>query len=114
VPRRPYSRADRFNPESSDLFHVRFDISAAQPRFPLRADSNISPTADSGKYFGAVMKLFFTTLWRQDEGATAVEYAVMLALILIAVISAIGSVGASTGGMWGDIDSDLVSAGFGS
>ena len=60
------------------------------------------------------MKTFFKTLWRQEDAATAVEYAVMLALILIAVIGAIGSVGAQTGGMWGNIDSDLTSAGFGS
>ncbi|MDX1965291.1 MAG: Flp family type IVb pilin [Pirellulales bacterium] len=51
---------------------------------------------------------------REETGATAVEYAVMLALILVAVISAIGSVGAQTGGMWGTIDGDLTSHGFGS
>ena len=60
------------------------------------------------------MKSFLRTLWRQEDAATAVEYAVMLALILIAVIGAIGSVGAQTGGMWGTIDSDLTSVGFGS
>jgi pilus assembly protein Flp/PilA len=40
-----------------------------------------------------------------DEiGATAVEYAVLLALILVAVIAAITSVGNSTSGLWsGDI-----------
>jgi pilus assembly protein Flp/PilA len=60
------------------------------------------------------MKVFFKNLWRQEEAATAVEYAVMLALILIAVIGAIGSVGAQTGGMWGDIDNELTTVGFGS
>jgi len=60
------------------------------------------------------MKLFLKNLWRQEDAATAVEYAVMLALILIAVIGAIGSVGSQTGGMWGNIDGDLTSAGFGS
>ena len=60
------------------------------------------------------MRHFFTTLWRQEDAATAVEYAVMLALILIAVIGAIGTVGGQTGGMWGNIDSDLITAGFGS
>ena len=52
------------------------------------------------------MRLFFKTLWREDA-ATAVEYAVMLALILIAVIGAIGSVGAGTGGMWGTSTADF-------
>jgi pilus assembly protein Flp/PilA len=60
------------------------------------------------------MKVFLKNLWRQEDAATAVEYAVMLALILIAVIGAIGSVGAQTGGMWGDIDTDLTNVGFGS
>jgi pilus assembly protein Flp/PilA len=60
------------------------------------------------------MKSFLKTLWRQEDAATAVEYAVMLALILIAVIGAIGSVGAQTGGMWGDIDNELTTVGFGS
>lgn len=53
-------------------------------------------------------------LFIDEQAATAVEYAVMLALILIAVVSAIGSVGAQTGGMWGDIDTDLQAQGFGS
>jgi pilus assembly protein Flp/PilA len=52
--------------------------------------------------------------WHDDDGATSVEYAVMLALILVAVIGAIGSVGGQTGGLWGGIDTDLTSAGFGS
>jgi pilus assembly protein Flp/PilA len=39
-----------------------------------------------------------------DDGTTAVEYAVMLAMILIAVISAIGVVGSQNGGMWGNIE----------
>jgi Flp pilus assembly pilin Flp len=49
-----------------------------------------------------------------SEAATAVEYAVMLALILIAVISSIGAVGAQAGGWWGGIQTNLNSAGFGS
>jgi pilus assembly protein Flp/PilA len=83
--------------------------------FPYGALFNSLPTADSGDhFFGAAMRHFLLTLWRQEDAATAVEYAVMLALILIAIIGAIGSVGAQTGGMWGDIDSDLITAGFGS
>ena len=48
-----------------------------------------------------------------DEGATAVEYAVLLALILMGVIGAIGTVGASTGGLWGNIEGDLDGTPFG-
>ena len=50
---------------------------------------------------------------REDEAATAVEYAVMLALILISVIGAIGTVGAQSGGMWGNIRGQLDATPFG-
>ena len=39
-------------------------------------------------------------LYRDDQAATAVEYAVLLALILVAIISAINAVGDSTRGIW--------------
>jgi pilus assembly protein Flp/PilA len=39
-------------------------------------------------------------LYRDDQAATAVEYAVLLALILVAIISAINAVGNSTHGIW--------------
>ena len=48
-----------------------------------------------------------------DGGATAVEYAVMLALILLVAIGSISTLGSQSGGMWGGIDGDLTSAGFG-
>jgi pilus assembly protein Flp/PilA len=55
--------------------------------------------------------------WRRflldSEAATAVEYAVMLALILIAVISSIGAVGGQAGGFWGGIQTSLTNVGFG-
>jgi Flp pilus assembly pilin Flp len=49
-----------------------------------------------------------------EDGTTATEYAVMLALIMLAIVGAIGSVGAGTGGMWGGINDDLRAAGVGS
>ncbi len=52
-------------------------------------------------------------LCRDDDAATTVEYAVLLALILMGVISAIGVVGSQTGGLWGGIDSDLSATRFG-
>jgi Flp pilus assembly pilin Flp len=51
---------------------------------------------------------------RDCEGATAVEYAVILALIMLAIAASIGSVGARTGGLWGTIETDLQNHGFGS
>lgn len=50
---------------------------------------------------------------RSDDGATSVEYAVVLALILMAVVGAIGAVGAETGGMWSGIWDDLKATNFG-
>lgn len=47
---------------------------------------------------------------RQDEAATAVEYAVMLAMILLAVIGAIGAVGGQTSNLWEGIDTDITAA----
>lgn len=55
--------------------------------------------------------------WRRfltgSEATTAVEYAVMLGLILVAVIAAISAVGGDTGGFWGGIKTNLDSSGFG-
>lgn len=48
-----------------------------------------------------------------EDGPTSVEYAVLLALILAAVLGAIGAVGMEAGGMWGTIDSDFEAAGMG-
>lgn len=45
-------------------------------------------------------------LWEED-GPTAVEYAVMLALIIVVCIVAIGNVGTSASSMWGDNQSNL-------
>jgi len=49
---------------------------------------------------------------RNEEAATSVEYAVVLAMILMAVFGAIGSFGAQTGGLWGGIEGDLDDVGF--
>lgn len=50
---------------------------------------------------------------REEDGPTAVEYAVMLAMILMAVLGVIGVVGNQAGGMWGNIDTEFNSHGFG-
>ncbi len=47
-----------------------------------------------------------------DEAATAVEYAVMLAMILMALIVTVGSVGGQTGGLWGGVETNLEDVGF--
>ena len=51
---------------------------------------------------------------QQEEAATAVEYAVMLAMVLLAVIGAIGAVGGQASNLWGGIDNDITAAFSGS
>ena len=51
-------------------------------------------------------------LLREEDGPTAVEYAVMLALIIVVVIAGILRVSNRTGGMYAEINSDLITHGF--
>ncbi len=51
---------------------------------------------------------------RSEDGPTAVEYAVLLSLILVSIIAAIGLVGSTTGGLYNNIRDELLAAGFGS
>jgi len=57
------------------------------------------------------MRWLMQFLWA-EEAATAVEYAVMLALVLMVTIGAIGMFGSEAGGMWGGIEGDLRENGF--
>ncbi|MGD0042438.1 MAG: Flp family type IVb pilin [Isosphaeraceae bacterium] len=43
---------------------------------------------------------YLLRLYRDDQAAAAVEYAVLLALILVAIISAISALGSGTSGLW--------------
>jgi len=49
-------------------------------------------------------------LYRDDQAATAVEYAVLLALILVALISTITALGDSTHGIWASDTSQIQTA----
>jgi pilus assembly protein Flp/PilA len=49
---------------------------------------------------------------RNDDGATAVEYCVMLALILLGMMIGLTAAGGGVASWWGDIDSDLDTHGF--
>ena len=50
---------------------------------------------------------FFARFIRNEEAATAVEYSVMLALILMATFAAIGMVGVKTAGLWDLVTTNL-------
>lgn len=44
------------------------------------------------------------------RGATAIEYALIAALIVIAMIAGMSSLGGGIGGMWSNISADFASA----
>lgn len=50
--------------------------------------------------------------FKAQDGVTAVEYAVLLALIVVACIAAVKAVGDKTSGIWASNKSELDSAGF--
>lgn len=52
-------------------------------------------------------KLLRRKVAQDESGATAVEYAVMLALILLALIASIATVGQGTGGVWSNNASQI-------
>jgi pilus assembly protein Flp/PilA len=47
--------------------------------------------------------LIVMRLLRDDRGATAIEYGLIVALIVIAMLAALGSVGSEAGGLWGSV-----------
>ncbi|MGE0608536.1 MAG: Flp family type IVb pilin [Pirellulales bacterium] len=59
------------------------------------------------------MKILLRFL-REEDGPTAVEYAVMLAMILMAAFVAVTSLGTSTSSLWGNINTQTQAQGLGS
>lgn len=51
-------------------------------------------------------KSLLKNLLRDTQGATAIEYGLILALIAIAMITAMQSLANSTNNMWGNIESE--------
>ncbi|HUQ70733.1 MAG TPA: Flp family type IVb pilin [Planctomycetaceae bacterium] len=56
---------------------------------------------------------FLRNLLVDDSATTAVEYAVMLAMILMVLIGSVVFFGNAQNGSWGRIDSQLTGHGFG-
>lgn len=52
-----------------------------------------------------------TRFLRNEEAATAVEYAVMLAMIILVAFSAISVFGNRTGSLWGSIRDAILGTG---
>lgn len=53
---------------------------------------------------------FFRRLFADRSGATAVEYGLIVALIVVAMLSALSSLGGGANGMWGKIANDVTNA----
>ena len=50
---------------------------------------------------------FLRRLRVDQEGATSVEYGLILALIFLAMIVGVASVGTTTSGMWNNVSSEV-------
>ena len=53
---------------------------------------------------------FFAKLIRNTEGASAVEYALICALIVLAMIAGLNAVAGRTTTMWSDVSSNVTRA----
>ena len=58
----------------------------------------------------SIIKSVSARLYRDKRGATMVEYSVLIALITIATITLIGSVGTSITGNWTTLDTAMAPA----
>jgi pilus assembly protein Flp/PilA len=57
-----------------------------------------------------MLSTFMKELVDDTSGATAIEYGLIVALIVIAMISALGAVADSTIAMWGRVESESTTA----
>jgi pilus assembly protein Flp/PilA len=53
------------------------------------------------------VRINFRRLRRDKRGATAIEYGLIVALIGVAIMSALGSLGGGVGGMWTRISTNV-------
>ena len=84
-----------------------FRQAAIRPLFPHRG----GPSEWGWFTMGVARVLQFV---RDEEGATAVEYAVILALILLVIFSSITAVGITTSGIWNNDSTEIGAAVSGS
>ncbi|RFU12937.1 Flp family type IVb pilin [Rhodobacteraceae bacterium W635] len=54
---------------------------------------------------------FLHTLKKNDSGATAIEYGLIAALVSVAIIGALTTLGTDLGGIFGDVSTELQDAG---
>lgn len=51
---------------------------------------------------------FARRLWRSERGATAIEYGLIAALIVVAMVTTLGSVGETVSEMWNMVADDYM------
>ena len=54
-----------------------------------------------------MLKTYIDTRWYREEGATAVEYGILVALIAIVIIVTVGPLGLSLQGLFRDVDAAI-------
>lgn len=52
---------------------------------------------------------FTNRLWKDEDGATAIEYGLLAALIAVAIITIVGTLGGTLNGVFTRVNADLVS-----
>lgn len=52
---------------------------------------------------------FARRLWQSERGATAIEYGLIAALIVVAIMTSIGSIGETVSDMWNDVADNYMS-----
>jgi pilus assembly protein Flp/PilA len=52
---------------------------------------------------------FARRLWRSERGATAIEYGLIAALIVVAIMTSIGSIGETVSEMWNNVADNYMS-----
>ena len=58
----------------------------------------------------SAIRLMLRRLRRDERGATAIEYGLIVALIAVTCIGAFSMMGGGTGGMWGNIKDQVLPA----
>ena len=75
-------------------------MTRVDPGYPARPGTEASPTMETG------MKTI-RTIFKNDKGATAIEYGLIAALIAVAAIGAMGSLGKQLGTTFNSVGANL-------
>ncbi|MEO7865672.1 MAG: Flp family type IVb pilin [Sphingomicrobium sp.] len=57
------------------------------------------------------VRTWLRTLKRDERGATAIEYGLIAALIVVAIVGALAGLGGGVGGLWTKVSTNIQSAG---